>query len=150
MKDNEVLDILVDDVLAQLQTPPIADIGRVLRSTTAEDFIFRDLEGQLPAIGIADVAFDRGDSIGANVKRFKGRVELEISIAASAEGESAASGRDAIRATLGEINKRLDFRMTPIQNLRYTFLGFAYAEQQRLDAVVGVVRYQVGAYFGNE
>ena len=97
MKDNEVLDILVDDVLAQLQTPPITDIGRVLRSTTAEDFIFRDVEGQLPAIGVSDVGLDRGDSIGANVKRFKGRVELEISIAASAEGESAAAGRDVRR-----------------------------------------------------
>lgn len=150
MKDNEVLDALVDDVVGALSSPQIPDVARVLRSTSAEDLIFRDVEGQLPAIGVVDVGMDRGDPLGVNVKRFKGRVEIEICLAAPAEGESASAARDTIRTLLGEVNRRIDFRATPVHNLRFQFLGFSYAEQQRETAVVAVLRYVAGAYFGNE
>jgi hypothetical protein len=150
VKDNEVLDALVDDVVGALASPPIPNVARVLRSTSAEDLIFRDTEGQLPAIGVVDVGIERGDSLGVSVKRFKGRVEIEICLAAPAEGESATAARDTIRALLGEVNKRIDFRPTPVNNLRFQFLGFSYAEQQRETAVVAVLRYVAGAYFGNE
>lgn len=150
MKDNEVLDALLDDVLGVLQTPEIPGVARVLRSTSAEDLIFRDVEGQLPAVGVTDVGLDPVERVGIGSKKWRGRVELEVAIAAAAVGESAAEGRDFIRAVLGEVNKRLDDRQTPTQRYRYRFLGFSYADQQRNDAVVGVLRYEAGGVFGNE
>lgn len=152
MKDSEILEGLIADVVSVLRSPEIPGIGagRVLRSTSAEDFIFRDVEGQLPAIGVTDVDLTPVERVGIGSKKWKGRVELEIAVGAPAVGESSAEGRDLIRAVLGEVNKRLDDRETPSQNYRYRFLGFSFSEQQRTDSVVGVLRYEAGGVFGNE
>lgn len=150
MKDSEVLDALLDDVLGVLQAPELPGIARLLRSTSAEDLVFRDVEGQLPAVGVTDASLATVERAGIGSKKWRGRVEIEIAVAADAVGESAAAGRDVIRAVLGEVNKRLDDRPTPTQKYRYRFLEFSYAEQQRSDAVVGVIRYEAGGLFGNE
>ena len=148
MTDSEILDGLMDDVMSTLADLP--EIGRVLRSTDATDLILRDVEGQLPAVGVADVEFaPTGGRIAIGQKRFQGRVEFEITVAAPSVGSSSAAGRDLIRRTLGVVNKRLDYKLTPY-NTRYSFLGFAYQDQPRLDAVVGVLRYGADAYFGQE
>ena len=148
MNDAEILNALMDDVMAKLADLP--GIARVLRSTDATDLVLRDVEGQLPAVGVADVEFGpTGGRIAIGQKRFQGRVEFEVTIAANAVGSSSAAGRDVIRTTLGEINKRLDYVLTPL-NTRYSFLGFAYQDQPRLDAVVGVARFGADAYFGQE
>ncbi len=148
MNDAEILDALMDDVMETVAELP--DIARVLRSTDATDLVIRDAEGQLPAVGVADVEFaPTGGRIAIGQKRFQGRVEFEVTIAAPAVGSSSAAGRDLIRATLGVINKRLDYKLTPF-NTRFSFLGFAYQDQPRLDAVVGVVRFGADAYFGQE
>ncbi len=150
MKDNEVIDMLVADAVAALSSPALPFEPRVLGSTGAEDLVFRDVEGQLPAVGVTDTGLDRVGDIGIGTKRWTGRVEVEITLAAAAEGDSSVAGRDQIRALLGEVNKRLDYRQPPNQKYRFKFLGFSYLEQPRLNAVVGVLRYEVGGTFGNE
>jgi hypothetical protein len=149
VKDNEIIDLLTAEIMTALTATELPGVARVLESTDATDLIFRDVEGQLPAVGVADVSLEPEESVGIGQKAWLGRVEWEITIAASAVGESSAAGRDTIRTVLGEINKRLHNKTTSTRN-RFKFLGFSYMDQPRLDAVVGILRYRAGGVFGQE
>lgn len=149
MRDDEVLDALTADVLAALGTPESLGVARIMPSVGGEDFLLRDVEGQLPAVGVAEIDLDRTDNLGISQKRFKGKVGYEISVAAAAEGEGTVSGRDEIRRVLGLVNKVLDFRQNPFK-FRFTFVGFSVVPHPRSAAVIGVARFETSAYFGNE
>jgi hypothetical protein len=149
MTDDQILDALTAEIVTALTTPELTGVTRVLVSTDSADLILRDVEGQLPAVGIADVALDFEEHVAIGQKMFLGRVEWEITIAAPAVGETAAAGRDTVRAIFGQVNKRLHNKTTSTRN-RFKFLGFSYADQPRLDAVAGVARYEAKAVFGQE
>ncbi len=149
MRDDEILEALTADLLTALGTPESLGVGRIMLSVGGEDFLSRDLEGQLPAVGVAEVDMERVENLGITQKRFKGKVGYEVSVAAAAEGEGSASGRDEVRKVLGQINKVLDFRQNPFR-FRFTFVGFTVVPHPRCSAVVGVARFETSAYFGNE
>jgi len=149
VKDNEIIELLTAEIMTALTATELPGVARVLESTDATDLIFRDVEGQLPAVGVADVSLEPEENVGIGQKAWMGRVEWEITIAAPAVGETSAAGRDVIRTVLGEINSRLHNKTTSTRN-RFKFLGFSYMDQPRLDAVVGVLRYRAGGVFGQE
>lgn len=149
MRDDEILEVLMTDVLTALGTPESLGVGRIMPSVGGEDFISRDLEGQLPAVGVADVDMERADNLGINQKRFKGKVGYEISVAADAEGEGTVVGRDEARKVLGLVNKVLDFRQNPFK-FPFVFVGFSTVRHPRQSAVILIARFESFAYFGNE
>lgn len=149
MTDGEVLEALTADLLTALGTPESLGVARICRSTGADDFISRDVEGQLPAVGVAELDLERTENIGIGQKRFKGKVGYEISIAAQATGESSVEGRDTVRTVLGLVNKSLDFRKNPY-GFRFTFVAFSIVAHPRQDAVIGVARFETSAFLGNE
>jgi hypothetical protein len=149
VRDDEVLDALNADILTALGTPESLGVGRILPSVGGEDFLANDLEGQLPAVGIADVDMSRAENLGITRKRFKGKVGYEISVAAAAEGEGTVAGRAEVRKVLGLINKVLDFRQNPF-HFPFVFIDFATVRHPRQSAVILVARFETFAYFGNE
>jgi hypothetical protein len=147
--DDQVLEALTADLLTALGTPESLGVGRILPSVGGEDFLSRDVEGQLPALGVADVDLERAENIGISQKKFKGKVGYELSVAAAAEGESSVAGRDEVRRVFGLVNKALDFRKNPF-GFRFTFVGFSVVPHPRSAAVIGVARFETSAFFGNE
>lgn len=149
MRDDEVLDALTADLLTALGTPESLEVARIMPSVGGEDFLSRDVEGQLPAIGVADVDLERVEALGIGQKRFKGKVGYEVSVAAAAEGEGSVAGRDVVRKVFGLVNKALDNRQNPYR-FRFTFVGFSVVPHPRSSAVIGVARFETQAFFGNE
>lgn len=149
MRDDEILEALTADLLTALGTPESLGVGRILLSVGGEDFLSRDLEGQLPAVGVAEVDLERVENVGIGSKKFKGRVGYEVSVAADTEGEGTVSGRGLVRRVMGLINKALDYRQNPYKH-RFTFVGFSVVPHPRCSAVVGVARFETSAIFGNE
>lgn len=149
MRDDEILEALTADILTALGAPESLGVGRIMPSVGGEDFLSRDLEGQLPAVGVADVDMERADNLGISQKRFKGKVGYEISVAADAEGEGTVAGRDEARKVLGLVNKVLDFRQNPFK-FPFVFIGFSTVRHPRQSAVILIARFESFAYFGNE
>lgn len=149
MRDDEVLAALAADILTALGTPESLGVARICESTGADDFISRDVEGQLPAVGVARVDFERMENVAIGRKQFKGKVGYEISIAAPAGGESSTEGRKTLEAVLGLVNKALDFRKNP-SGFRFTFVASSLVPHPRTDAVIEVMRFETSAFFGNE
>lgn len=149
MRDDEILAALSTDIMTALGSAGTLGVARICESTGADDFIARDVEGQLPAVGVAELDFERVESYAIGQKRFKGKVGWEISIAAPAIGESTVEGRTTIRTVLGKINKALDHRQNPY-GFRHTFVAFSIVPHPRQDAVIGVARFETTAIFGNE
>lgn len=149
MRDDEILDVLRNDVLAALGAPEHLGVARIVLSVGGADFLERDIEGQLPAVAVTEVDLERTENVGISQKRFKGRVGYEVAVAAACEGDGTVSGRDEVRKVLGLINKLLDFRKNPF-NFRFAFVGFSIVPHPQQSAVVGVARFETSAYFGNE
>lgn len=149
MRDDEIIEAITADLLTALGTPESLGVARIVLSVGGADFIDRDIEGQLPAVGVADVEMERAENLGVAQKSFKGRVAYEVSVAASAEGDGTVAGRDTVRRVLGLINKVLDFRTNPYL-YRFTFIGYSIVPHPRQSAVVGVSRFETHAIFGKE
>lgn len=149
MRDDEIIEAITADLLTALGTPEALGVARIVPSVGGADFIDRDIEGQLPAVGVADVEMERAENLGVAQKSFKGRVAYEVSVAASAEGDGTVAGRDTVRRVLGLINKVLDFRTNPYL-YRFTFIGYSIVPHPRQSAVVGVARFETHAIFGKE
>lgn len=149
MRDDEVLDALMADVLTALGTPESLGVARILPSTGGEDFLSRDLEGQLPAVGVAERGCRRAEELGIGSKRWKGDVTYDISVAAGTEGEGTVAGRDVARTAWGLIDKALDYRQNPYR-FRFKFVDFEVVPHPRQSAVVLVATYTTSAFFGNE
>ena len=149
MRDDEIIEAITADLLTALGTPEALGVARIVPSVGGADFIDRDIEGQLPAVGVADVEMERAENLGVAQKSFKGRVAYEVSVAASAEGDGTVAGRDTVLRVMGLINKALDFRMKPYL-YRFTFIGYSIVPHPRQSAVVGVARFETHAIFGKE
>lgn len=149
MRDDEVLNALDANIMTALVSPEALGVGRILASTGGDDFLSRDVEGQLPAVGIASVDLERAEQLGVNQKRFKGKVGYEISVAASAEGDGTMAGRDQVRQIFGLVNKALDFYGNQF-GFRFTFIGLSIVPHPSSSAVIGVARFETFAFFGNE
>ena len=149
MRDDEVLDALTADLLTALGTAESLGVARIMPSVGGEDFLSRDLEGQLPAVGVAEVDMERAENLGITQKRFKGKVGYEISVAAAAEGEGTVVGRDEARKVFGLVNKALDFRQNPFK-FPFIFVAFSTVRHPRQSAVILIARFESFAYFGNE
>lgn len=149
MRNDEILEALTADVLTALGTPESLGVGRILPSVGGEDFLSRDIEGQLPAVGVAERGCRRAEEVGIGSKRWRGDVTYDVSVAVSSEGEGAASGRDVARGVWGLIDKALDYRSNPYR-FRFKFVEFEVVPHPRQSAVVLVATYTTSAFFGNE
>lgn len=149
MRDDEIRDSLTADLVTALGTPESLGVGRIMLSTGGDDFLSRDLEGQLPAVGVAEVDLERVENVGIGSKKWKGKLGYEVSIAADTEGEGTVAGRDVAWRVMGLINKALDYRQNPYRH-RFMFVAFSIVPHPRSSAVVGVARFETSAVFGNE
>lgn len=149
MRDDEVLDALTADLLTALGTPESLGVARIMPSVGGEDFLSRDVEGQLPAVGVAERGVRRTEDLGIGSKRWKGEVVYEVSVAAAAEGEGSVAGRDEVRRAWGLITKALDYRQNPFR-FRFKFSDFEVVPHPRSSAVVLVAAFTTSAFFGNE
>ena len=149
MRDDEILDALTADLLTALGTPESLGVARIVPSVGGSDFLDRDIEGQLPAGGVADIEMGRAENLGVAPKQVQGGGAYEVSVAASAEGYGTVAGRDTVRRVLGLINKVLDFHMHRFL-YRFTFIGYSIVPHPRQSAVIGVARFETRAIFGKE
>jgi len=149
VRDDEIIEAITADLLTALGTPESLGVARIVPSVGGSDFLDRDIEGQLPAVGVADIEMERAENLGVAQKQYQGRVAYEVSVAASAEGDGTVAGRDTVRRVLGLINKVLDFRMNPFL-YRFVFIGYSVVPHPRQSAVIGVARFETRAIFGKE
>lgn len=149
MRNDEIIEAITADILTALGTPESLGVARIVPSVGGEDFLDRDIEGQLPAVGVADLELERIENLGVAQKPFLGRVAYEVSVAASAEGDGTVAGHDTVRRVLGQIEKVVDFRMNPYL-YRFTLIGHSIVPHPRQSAVIGVARFETRAIFGKE
>lgn len=154
MRDDEILAALEAEIVSVLTTPTeIAGVGvaGVLPATSAESLVFREVLGQLPAIGVIDVDVTVKQLFGIGTKRKHVTVTWELALVARDESgtpEAAAT----VRRLLGECNKRLDHYRSTVTGVasRYVFDAFGRPDHPRPDLALGTARYHIDVMFGNE
>lgn len=152
MRDDEVVLALIDEIVAVLTVEPaIPGVASVLPSTSAEDLVFRDTLGQLPAIAVVDTAGDVQSLVGVGLKKQLVTQAFELSIAVVDES-SAAAGRNTAREIWGQVNKRLHNYRSTVEHApsRYQHVGYVWPDHPRIELQLMTVRYQIDAILGNE
>lgn len=152
MRDDEIVENVIGEIIGVLTAAPeIPGVANVLRSTSAEDLIFRDVLGQLPAIGVIDIAGDIQGAVGIGLKKQLSTLMFELSIAVKDE-DNSASGRETVRGIWGQINTRLHNYRSTLEHIpsKYQHMGWTWPDHPRQEIHLMTVRYQVDAVLGNE
>jgi len=92
MSIGDTISALLNEVVAALVAADIPDVADVHRSLTAESLIYRDSEGQLPAIGVRYLGHDPQESLSAGyagLRRQRVTVRMEVAIAVQDESDDA-------------------------------------------------------------
>lgn len=157
MRDDQLIAAIEAEIVAALSTPAIPDVAAVLPSMTPEDLVFRDLQGQLPGIGVAEVELvpragpTGSPHLGMGTKAYRGTSSWNITTAVFDESDSRVEGRNRCRAIWGEILKRLvHLQSTATGGMRYRFLGLSYPDQPNPALIVTISRFELDGVFGKE
>lgn len=153
MRDDEILAALEAEIVLVLTTTEISGVGTsgVLPATSAESLVFREVLGQLPAIGVIDIDVTVKQLFGVGTKRKHVTVTWELAIAVLDESGMPAAAA-SVRRIFGECNKRLDHYKSTVTGVasRYVFDAFARPDHPRPELALGTARYHIDVMFGNE
>ena len=151
MRDDEIVQGLLDEMVTVLTTAAIPGVASVLPSTSAEDLVFQDAYGQLPAIGVVEVSGESAGPYAVGQKRHRARVSFELSIAVQDES-SAAAGRVTARQIWGRVTKALQNHRSQVAHAlgSYQHDGWGWAEHPRPELQLLTVRFHIDALLGNE
>lgn len=150
MRDDEIVQGILDEV-ASVLLANVPGVASVLPSTTAEDLVFQDAEGQLPAIGVCEIDVDVVGPVGVGQKRHRATVSLDLAIAVQNES-SAPEGRAMARGIWGYTTKALHNRLSTVTHAmgRYQHGGYVWVDHPRQDLQLMKVRFRIDALLGHE
>lgn len=151
MRDDEIIQGLIDEVVTVLTGAAIPGVVSVLPSTSGEDLVFQDTYGQLPAIGVVDFSDESAGPHAIGQKRHRVRVSFELSIAVQDES-SAASGRVTARRIWGYVKKVLHNYRSQVTHAMgsYQYDKSGWADHPRPELQLLTVMFHIDTLLGNE